>query len=280
MLEARRPGESSYGLLARTLRGQIVAGSFAEDQRLPTELDLAGEHGLSRQTVRRAYLELVNEGLVFRVPGRGTFVTPERARYRRSFASVDDLMNLTLDTELEVVTPLTGTYDAPAAERLQVKGRSLYSISFCRLHRGEPFCHTWVHLPPSVGASLEGLPDLVTTGHRSTITIIGLIESRGRAIVHAEQTITAVAATRETATVLGCREGDPLLHIERLYSGPAGDPVELAATDFLPKRYSHRQLLGRGNPYALAPATQRRGPSSSRTGGPQIPQEGRSARSG
>ncbi|RYU13743.1 GntR family transcriptional regulator [Nocardioides iriomotensis] len=240
------PGESRYRLLARSLREAILEDRFAEGQPLPTEATLAATFSLSRQTVRRAFLELVSEGLVFRVPGRGTFVTPKDSRYRRRFSSVEDLMNLTLDTELEVIEPLTGTFDEEVAERLQLTGRSMYSVLFRRLHRGEIFCTTRVLLPAAVGSTLDTLPELVEAGHRSGITIIGLLESRGARIAEAEQVTTAVAASDRQAELLGCTPGAPLLHIERLYIDVAGVPVELAISDYLPEHYSHRLRLGRG----------------------------------
>ena len=56
------------------LEAKIAAGSFAPDQALPNERELAEELGLSRMTVRRAMVELTNDGLLERIPGRGTFV--------------------------------------------------------------------------------------------------------------------------------------------------------------------------------------------------------------
>ncbi len=123
-----KPGGASYRL-AQSLREQILQDRLAAEEPLPTEVALADEHALSRQTVRRAYLELVNEGLVCRVPGRGSPVTSEQVQYR-SFGSIEDLMSVTLDIELELVSPPTGSYDAYAAGRLELTGRMLYSVSY------------------------------------------------------------------------------------------------------------------------------------------------------
>lgn len=248
LMRAPYPGESRYRLLARSLREEILDDRYGEDEPLPTENALAATYGLSRQTVRRAFLELVTEGLVYRVPGRGTFVTPKGSRYRRQFSSVTDLMNLTLDTEMEVVEPLAGMYDEAIAEKLKMTGRSMYSVLFRRLHRGQVFCTTKVYLPARIGASVEDLPDLIQPGHRSGITIIGLLESRGVAIAEAEQVTTAVAASKAHAELLGCDVGAPLLHVERLYIDDSSVPVELAVSDFLPEQYSHRIRLGRSGP--------------------------------
>src|SRR5258708_261752 len=96
--------KSAYRQLADELR-HLAREGLADGQRLPTELELTGQYQLSRQTVRRAYLELVAEGVVERVPGKGTFPA-RRGHYKRSFASIDELLALSLDTELEVVGPL------------------------------------------------------------------------------------------------------------------------------------------------------------------------------
>ena len=242
---AGSPDEPNYRRLAMSLREQIHADSFGVNDPLPTEQALTKKHGLSRQTVRRAYLELVSEGLVYRVPGRGTFVTPHSSRYRRAFGSVTDLMNLTLDTEMEVQSPLTGTYDEEIAARLQVDRRVLYSLTFRRIHNDVVFCVTRVYLPPRIGELLESHEELLVEDERSTHTIIGLIESHGITIGEAEQSTSAVIATDDDAAVLNCAAGDPLLHIERLYFDQKGSPVELAINEYVSERFTHQLRLAR-----------------------------------
>lgn len=249
--EARRQ-PSSYHRLATLLRSEIAAGHFGEDEPLPTDQELGSRHGLSRQTVRRAYQELVAEGLVYRVPGRGTFAT--NPSFRRPMADVDDLLALAEDTELVLVHPLRGDWDDYAAERLALTGRALYSVTLRRLHRGTTFCITTAYLPPSSGTLIEDIPSLSTLGDRSPTTIIGLLESRGVRLHGADQSITAVAANAACAEVLGCSVGDPLLRIERLYLDAAGTAVEFAISHFKPE-HSHRLHLGRRHHLHALPDT-------------------------
>ena len=242
-----RPGESSYRLLTQSLRQDIFLDHFAEDEPLPTDFALASKHGLSRQTVRRAYQELVAEGLVYRVPGRGTFITPKHTRYRRPFGTVDDLMNLQLDTEFELVEPISGSFDEVAAQALHLEDKQVFVLAFRRHHQGEAFCLTRVFLPPRIGQALSGVTELTRPGLRTNVTVISLIESHGSDIAEAEQVISAVAATPELSDLLGCPEGLPLLHVERTYIDRKGEPLEYAVSDFLPAHYSHRLRLGRGS---------------------------------
>lgn len=63
-----------YTQVITHFRAKILDGSLVVGARLPTELAIAEEFGISRGTVRQAMTALVNEGLLERVPGRGTFV--------------------------------------------------------------------------------------------------------------------------------------------------------------------------------------------------------------
>lgn len=247
-LRERRPGESSYRLLTQLLREQVYREEYPEGRALPTELALAKAHGLSRQTVRRAYQDLVAEGLVYRVRGRGTFVTPHQTRYRRHFGSVDDLMKLQLDTDFELVQPVAAAIDAEAARGLHLDSPMVHSLTFLRVHQREPFCRTRVYLPPRVGQQLSGVPELTDPGLHSQVTIIGLILSYGHDIAEAEQVITARAADEDLAAHLGCAPGIPVLHIERTYLNRKGEPLEYAVSDFLPAHYSYHSRLGRSVP--------------------------------
>lgn len=66
--------------LAGELRRGILAGEWAPGAKLPTEAHLTGETGLSLTTVRRAYDTLVDEGLITRRQGAGSFVSSLRRR--------------------------------------------------------------------------------------------------------------------------------------------------------------------------------------------------------
>ena len=65
--------------LASILRSQIQSGELRPGRIMPSETTLMQEHGLARGTVRKAIDALVDEGLVNRVQGRGTFVRAEKS---------------------------------------------------------------------------------------------------------------------------------------------------------------------------------------------------------
>lgn len=66
----------AYQQLAQILRDQIKRGELGHLDPLPSESALGQTHGVGRDTVRSAIALLRDEGLVFTVSGRGTFVGP------------------------------------------------------------------------------------------------------------------------------------------------------------------------------------------------------------
>ncbi|HJP76076.1 MAG TPA: GntR family transcriptional regulator [Pseudonocardiaceae bacterium] len=240
--------EAAYKVLARELRAAILQRRYADGSRLPTEAELAQEHHVSRQTVRRAFHDLVSEGMVHRVPGRGTFAAARDGQYLRQFGSVEDLMSLSRDTKLEILCPLRRQVNIEAAGRLRLTSDAVHTVVFRRLHHDEPFCHTTVYLHPDAGEALAGLPELTTAGARSEVTIIGLLDTRLPApIAEAEQSITATAADETLAAALDCAPGVPVLRIDRLYLTEDGRAIELAISHFLPEQYSYRVKLRRSS---------------------------------
>lgn len=177
--------------LAQDLRSGLLERRFGDDEQLPTEAQLAAGHGVSRQTVRRAMQDLVAEGLIYRVPGRGTLPIRNEDRYLRQFGSIEDLMGLSLDTRLELVVPLQRRVDPETAQRLRLVSDVVMSAEFRRLHEGAPLCFTVVHLPPDVAQVLQDVPELHTVGARGSFTVLGLLDARlGGPVVEAEQAIT------------------------------------------------------------------------------------------
>jgi DNA-binding GntR family transcriptional regulator len=71
--------EPSYLQLASQLRARIQSGEIGPREALPSITHLTGETGLAVGTIRKAIGVLVEEGLAYTVPGRGTFASPHKS---------------------------------------------------------------------------------------------------------------------------------------------------------------------------------------------------------
>jgi GntR family transcriptional regulator len=236
----------AYRNLAAQIRDAIRNGEYADGRQLPTEEQLSASFSVSRQTVRRAMQDLVSEGIIYRVAGRGTYPVAEEDRYVNHFGSVEELMALSLDTECQVVNPLQRKVDVETASRLRLRSDEIFTVALVRLHADIPFCYTSVYLPPRIGQLLADVGELSSPGRRSRVTVIGLIDARrGGSITAAEQSISAAGAPAIAARHLGREAGEPMLRIDRLYFDEEDDPVELAVSYFDPEHYSYRVKLRR-----------------------------------
>jgi DNA-binding GntR family transcriptional regulator len=114
-------------------------------------------------------------------------------------------------------------------------------MRFRRLHHGRPYCTTSAYLPVPVGIGLLDVAEFATVGVRRNLTVLSVVERvAGRPIAGADQTITAELADARIAAALECREGDPVLRIDRLYVDHHGDVLELAINHFNVARYTYR----------------------------------------
>ncbi len=83
-----------YYQLKEVLRQQIRAGHLAPHTAIPSEPELVARYHVSRATVRQALTELVNEGLLYRQHGKGTFVCEPRVQQ-----TLSELTSLTQDIQ-------------------------------------------------------------------------------------------------------------------------------------------------------------------------------------
>ena len=241
MISTARKNSTAYGQLAELLRAEIRSHVYASGRALPTEAELVELHQLSRQTVRRAFQDLVAEGLVYRIPGRGTFVSDDQGRYLRSSGSIEELLALSIDTQLDVLSPPAITIDIAAAGRLHVDTDRVVSMRFRRLHVDQPYCVTTTYLPLAVGAKLLKVPELAQPGPCGNLTVLSIVqEIAGRPIAGADQTITAVAAPSDVCADLQCQPLEPLLRIDRVDFDHQHNILQLAINHFHPARYTYR----------------------------------------
>ena len=69
-----------YRQIAAIIKRSILSGKYPPDTRIPTESELVETYEVARSTARRAVAALREEGLVYTVPARGTYVAKPNGR--------------------------------------------------------------------------------------------------------------------------------------------------------------------------------------------------------
>ena len=233
-----RPGIPRYLQIADAIRHDLRG----EGERIPSEHALCRRFKVSRPTIRQALDVLVEEGLLYRHAGRGTFSTPSGNAdpKLRVIGSVGDMMALGDETWFKLLGRDIVPVPANIAQALRLPPRSsVYRISGVRHADSGPFQHVTAYVPLTIGTALSD-EDLSKT------SLIGAIERvLGVQIKLMEQVVDAALAPRQIAELLQLRPRSPLLLFERTYSAANGEPVEYAITYQTGRRYPYRLVLSR-----------------------------------
>lgn len=233
-----RPGIPRYVQIADALRQELKG----EGERIASEHQLCARFKVSRPTVRQALDVLVQEGLLYRHAGRGTFSTPTPGgdRKLRMIGSLDDMIALGDETWFKLVSRDIVPLAANIAQALRLPpGSKAYRLVGVRHAEAGAFQHVTAYVPEAVGRALSD-EDLSKT------SLIGAIERQLSVPIKVlEQVADAVRAPRQVSELLQLRPRTPLLLFERTYFAASGEPVEHAITYQSPRRYPYRVVLSR-----------------------------------
>lgn len=75
---------AKYEDISNWLREKITDGTFAINEKIPSENELAAKFGYSRQTVRQAIASLETDGILTRAQGSGTYVSRRASKIQQS----------------------------------------------------------------------------------------------------------------------------------------------------------------------------------------------------
>lgn len=255
------------------LRERILNGALEPGSRLPGELSIAAEYGVSRVTVRRALDTLAIDGLIDRRPGSGTFVQ-ENSSVQPIVADLSNVLSHLVEMGRRTsVRLLSFAYVNPSESVAAALGlgsgeRAQRSIRV-RLIDGAPFSYLVTHVPERIGVTYSET-DLAST------PLLGLLERSGIVVEEASQSIGATLAGPDVAEALALEIGSPLLSLTRVVWDPSGQGVEHLHALYRPDRYSfHMDLVRTGavgarrwNPVAK-PSTPRPEPKKRKAEGPK-----------
>src|SRR5689334_12239161 len=196
---------------------------------VPPERTLAAEFDTSRTTVRQALQELVVEGRLERIQGKGTFVAKPK---------VSQALQLTSYTEDMRAQGLEPTSQLLDIGYITAGGRVL-RIERLRLASGEPMAIETTHL------SAKRFPALRRSLVKYTSLYTALAEVYDVRLAEAEETIETSLATPREAGLLGTDVGLPMLMLSRHSLDAHGQPVEWVRSVYRGDRYKFVARLQR-----------------------------------
>jgi len=220
---ALSPPTSLYGRIRDELRAQIVSGLYPPHARLPSESELMAQYSVSRITVRHALAELEKEGVLFKLAGKGVFVSKPKAF--QSLARLQGFAEAMAHQGHEIFNDVVAfgsiAANAEVAQRLGLaEGDAVSELQRVRYLNRVPVSFDITYVRPHIGARLAR-EDLAT---RDVFLIIE--NDYGIELGFADLAIDALLADAKLSTLLQINLGDPILRIARLTHTARGEPLD------------------------------------------------------
>lgn len=213
---------SLYDVVDTEIRRRLIENVWTPGTMLPSEMRLASDLGVSQGTARRALDALVAEGLLVRRHGVGTFVT--LATDRRELYLYFNWIHANGWHEMsrsQFISSSCARSTAREAERLGIAaGARVIRIKRLRHLSERPVIVEAIVVPEVLfpGLAEEGAPPEHLFRYYESCY--------GVTVTHADEHLTAQAATKADAKLLGIAPGTPLLSIDRIAYRLDATPVE------------------------------------------------------
>jgi GntR family transcriptional regulator len=205
-----------YYRLQELVREEIETGKLQPGSMIPTERQLVESYGVSIGTVKKAILNLVNQGYLYRIQGKGTFITGttlrrESLRYYRLLESFDGIeSNLTVKPlQLSKVSSFH-----PATRLLGIRAnQSLFELKRIFLLEGSPIVFSVSYLPQNLFRKLDEYP----SDEFEKKPLYATVEEKyGLPTISNRELISAAFPSSEAAEALGIQNDVPVLYLEML----------------------------------------------------------------
>ncbi len=201
-----------YYQLLQIIREDILRGALPADTVIPSEHTLCGTYGVSRTVVRQALGELVSEGLLYRVKGKGTYVARRKIEEKfiqRSDGFFREMTSRGYKVNSRVLEQSTATPPPHVRAALQLEaGDRTIKIDRLRSIDDEILLFVQTYIP-------ERLCPTLVDADLSDCSLYGLLRERYNLVVASgTRTVEAVGAQAALVRLLQVEKGAPLLKVE------------------------------------------------------------------
>jgi len=229
-----------YLQIVDELKRRIASGELKPGDQMPTEAELQQTYGVSRFTVRQTFYKLLQDGLIVKKRGKGTFVAYPKIveNLPRLVSFSEEMVKLGKKPSTEVLS--VAIVDTPR-EIGQIMGRAVdeKSLRIERLRKadGVPMTILIHYIPQSLGVDprddfTKSLYELYLNKYRFNI-------------VRGDQIIEAVSASAQQAKLLRVPKNSPLLLIRRITVDNKEQLIEYVEGYYPADRYSYQITLYR-----------------------------------
>ncbi len=225
-----------YHQIYLDLRQMIQRGLIAPGGMLPPEMEICQAYNVGRQTVRQAIARLVDDDLLERFAGRGTFVReqPSHTQFFLDRSFTQQMREMGRVPHSHVLSLRSGTVDATSLPALhEFNGVPCLTLERLRLGDEEPICH---QISTILSERYPGIEKL-DFEHQSMYEI--LATRYQLSINRIDHVVRASAADEYRAELLNVTEGTPLLFVGTTTYLDSRQIIEHTASYYRADRYEY-----------------------------------------
>lgn len=231
---------SLYFQTKEHLKKYIKDNGLKPGDCLPSEKDLIARYGVSRITMRRALDELEKEGIIYRVHGKGTYVSSQRINVQLSYLTsfTEDMLERGYSTyskilKLEIIQP---DDDVKKALRLE-DGKNVILLERIRYADIQPVALEKCYIPQEPFANIVDQDLEHQSLNKLMQTMYGIRFS------YAKQWIGTKIADREVKKIFGFTAPTALLSMRRNVYDVNDVPVQYTISYYRGDSYEYEITL-------------------------------------
>lgn len=212
-----------YHQLKEIIREHIQSGEWNPGDKIPSENQICEKYNISRNTAKKALEDLVQDGLLKRIQGKGTFVAkPVLEQSLTGFYSFSKVMqekgmdpkDLIIDIETKPAGP-------KVAHRLQIaEEEQVIVLTRLRCANDEPIILESSYMPQTV------IPELTREKLEKTSLYDYMEQEYGVFVSSAKEIFEPVLVRSDESRYLQVEVGSPALLLERVAYNTEHKPVE------------------------------------------------------
>lgn len=235
--------ESKYIIIYNWLSNQIKNKKFLPGDKIPNEIDIAKKFNVHRMTVRQAIDMLVNNHMLIRIRGKGTFLlsekTPVLTRSLRGISSYyDDIINAGLTPRYKTLTAMLKEADEYIAKKLEVSlGSPIIYLKRLMLADDTPLILERCYLPE------ELFPDLLEKNTNNILYKL-IREEYGMMLMRSQQELGAVIPAEHERKLLKINNNCACIWAEGTVYNDNGRAVEFTHSIYRGDKYRFNCDIG------------------------------------
>lgn len=234
MLE-KNSSVSLHQQLMTLIREKLSSGEWKANQKIPSENELAAAYGVSRMTVRAVITDLVNERLLYRVQGKGTFVSNTEilvtAKGVHSFRQQLEESGYSYETQIYQCKRMEATEYLKKIFSLSPAESEILFVYAVTKMGNEAICIHKAFIPLPVD-------NIVTKENLNISSLLDLLRLAGYKTVNITENIKCVFPGEQDAKALQVSKGHPVLLVADIHRDEKGKPFLLYEYAFRGERVS------------------------------------------